>query len=352
MRDLHTKNEYGFLDVMKFLLALLIVTAHFIAENAVGKINRIVDYASSLYVIAVPFFFVCSGFLLFRKMGEKNDEAVVISYCKKIVIMYAGWSVVYVAFEMATWIRFGASLKEVFHYILTAITYSTYKTIWFLPATVIGVLMVYKLNKKYGFKKTFIISIIFYVIGCIGASYSFIFQEDTLPYQILSVYNYIFTSSRNGIFNAFPFVTIGFLVAKKEQTGMREKKLRNFGLLIVLGAAFVAEAFIIKFKFHADNANTLLFLLPFSYYFMMWCLGIQMYSSNITVWLRRISINIFLCQRLYLSAFPSLFPKSVLGSMITGNPYAGLLFVVLLTFLTAVALAILSNRNKWLRQFF
>ena len=138
------KTEYGFVDVMKFLLALLIVSSHYISENAVGRINSLIDYCSSLYVIVVLFFFACSGFLLFRKLkGEADDWMKVKAYCKKILIMYAGWSGLYFLLTALTWIRFGTTAENVLHYLLNAFTYSTYKTIWFLPATVIGVLLTY-----------------------------------------------------------------------------------------------------------------------------------------------------------------------------------------------------------------
>ena len=44
LRELNTKEQYPFLDIVKFLLALLIVFAHFISENAMGRINPLIDY--------------------------------------------------------------------------------------------------------------------------------------------------------------------------------------------------------------------------------------------------------------------------------------------------------------------
>ena len=68
------KEKYGAIDIVKFLFAILIVCAHYISEYADGRINKFIEYASSLYIIVVPFFFVCSGFLLFTKVLSKPSE--------------------------------------------------------------------------------------------------------------------------------------------------------------------------------------------------------------------------------------------------------------------------------------
>ena len=338
-RDTQMNAEYGFADVMKFLLALLIVSSHYISENAVGRINSLVDYASSLYVIVVPFFFVCSGFLLFRKLnGGNEDWTKVKAYCKKILIMYVGWSVLYFLFIVLTWIRFGATIESVFHYLLNAVTYSTYKTIWFLPATVIGVLLTYFFIRKIGLKGAVAVGIVFYLIGCLGVSYSFLIPKN----GALSKYNYIFSSTRNGFFNGFPFVLIGYLIAQKEKTGFNEVRMKNLFLTVISGIVFVAEALLIKWR-GATNVNTLLFLLPFTYFFLRWCLGIRMITSERTTWLRKMSTDIFLCQRLFLSALPALFPVSFFGKLLTGNPYVGWMAMLLLSLFTAAVLVELSK---------
>ncbi len=345
-------GQYGFLDCIKLILSLLVVGAHYISENAVGRIHPLLDLSSSLYVIAVPFFFVCSGFLLFRKMDGKYDDVKICSYCIKLLKMYAWWSVIYILFKLVTWFKFGVSLNEVIYYIITAVTYSTYKTIWFLPATVIGVLITFVLNKKFGIKTTMVIAVIFYSIGCIGASYSFLIHEGTILYKILGSYNLIFSSTRNGIFNGFPFVAMGMLAAKVERASEIKFKVKNLCLLVFLGIAFVAEAFVIKFEFNAENVNTLFLLLPFSYFFLLWSLGIEMCSNKLTVYFRRLSTNIFLCQRLYLTSIPTIFPNSFFGYLLTGNPYIGLTMIIFLTALTSAILIFISNRIHFLRQFF
>lgn len=339
--------QYGAIDFAKFMCALLIVVSHYISENATGRINSLFDYASSLYIIVVPFFFVCSGFFLFKKLFDSNDNhrEIIVAYCRRNFVLYIGWSTIYVLFKILTWIRFGTTKQEVLQYLLNSLFYSTYQTIWFLPALCVGVIITYFLYKKMGIKRTMLVAMFLYFIGALGVSYGFLL-EGTFVEDIVSIYNSIFVSTRNGFFNGFPFVTIGALIAK-ERTEKRNVILkRDLIFTCLLGCAFIAEAFVLKFLFNAVNANTLIFLIPFSYFFVRFCLNIPLKSGSILLWMRKMSTTIFLCQRLYLSAIPLLFPNGLCARLLIGNPYIGCVFVITITMLTAWGIIVLSNKSK------
>ena len=62
-------KENSLIDVVKFLFAILILFAHYAAEW--GEFPTILDYAFSLYIIVVPFFFACSGYFLYSKVKKE-----------------------------------------------------------------------------------------------------------------------------------------------------------------------------------------------------------------------------------------------------------------------------------------
>ena len=164
------KKYYG-LDIGKFICALLIISSHFASEW--GHFSKSVDMLFSIYIIAVPFFFAVSGFLLFNKIENidaTQHKGVLIKYLKKIVLMYLMWSVIYIAFNVATFCKFGVTSQEVIGYIHQCIVYSTYDTIWFLPALGVGVVMVYFMRKVMSFKNIMIVAIVFYIIGILGVT--------------------------------------------------------------------------------------------------------------------------------------------------------------------------------------
>lgn len=345
-------QNYGMIDIMKFICAIMIVVAHFITENAEGRVNKIFEYSVSLYIIVVPFFFCCSGFLLFKKIfySPENKRYKVISYCKRLMILYAGWSAIYILFNIATWIRFGINKDEFIKYIINSIFYSTYKTIWFIPALCVGTIVAYLFIQKLGVKKTLVIAIIIYIIGSLGVSYRFIIDKNYILERILSDYEYIFVSTRNGLFNAFPFVAIGAYIAKNVDKN-ENKIIQNFIMVGVFGVAFVVEAFFIKFKFSAPNANTLIMLLPFTYFFVKVCLNIKIPEIKGLLYMRKMSTAIFLCQRIFLTALPGLFPESWFMSLLNGNPYIGLVLILLMTLSLSAIIVYFSGKNKILSMF-
>ena len=74
------KKNYNMMDVAKFLSAILLVCAHTASERV--ELPRILDLLCSLYIITVPFFFIASAFLFFRKLehsilgGVSNSQNI------------------------------------------------------------------------------------------------------------------------------------------------------------------------------------------------------------------------------------------------------------------------------------
>jgi len=84
-------TQYGAVDLMKFLCVILIISSHYCNEYMAGNINTLLENAMSLYVIAVPFFFACSGFFLFKKVFSNSTQikSVFIQYIKRIGLFKA-----------------------------------------------------------------------------------------------------------------------------------------------------------------------------------------------------------------------------------------------------------------------
>ncbi|MEQ8155647.1 MAG: acyltransferase [Clostridiaceae bacterium] len=353
MKNEFRLTQYAAIDCVKFLCAVLIINSHYISENAVGRISKYIDYASSLYIIVVPFFFVCSGFFLFHKiyMNTDNKGVIVKKYLIRILKLYLAWSAIYVTFKLLKFFRFGTTTTEVLSYVKTVIVYSTYNTIWFLPALCIGVIIVYFLNNHFDIYKIVGIGIIIYTIGALGASYNFLLNEAPALKSAYGMYILIFETTRNGLFNGFPFVAIGALIAKETIVNTNHNStLRNIVLMIVFGFGFVLEAFIIKIHFSAENANTILLLLPFTYFFVKACLDIKLQSSKLLVWMRKMSMTMFLCQRLFLSALPELLPNSFFNTILKGNPYIGLLYILTITMICSEIIITFSGKNKIIKM--
>lgn len=341
------KKYYG-LDVGKFVCALLIISSHFASEW--GNFAKSIDMVFSLYIIAVPFFFAVSGFLLFNKIENTETtehKGIIIKYLKKIVLMYLIWSLIYVAFNVAAFCKFGVTSQDVIGYIHQCIVYSTYDTIWFLPALAVGVVMVYFMRKAMPIRYMLIVAVIFYIIGMLGVTYSGIVAKSEILSLVYGAYTKVFLTTRNGFFNGFPFVALGAYVAYEVNKGKYKKaNVKYIALCAVFGILFVAEAFAAKKFLSAPNANTVFMLFPFVYFAIKFLLGVSIPDNKICYVLRKLSTTMFLSQRIFLTALPVLFPNSIFKNLLSFNSLGGLMYIIVITIAFSALLSFLGNHNK------
>ena len=346
-----TRNVYHSLDVAKFVCALLIISAHFASEQ--GHFPTLIDYGFSIYIIAVPFFFCCSGFLFFDKLSRLAEpadrKAYFVKYIKRILLMYLVWSAIYFVFVAAGWIIKGVSVQEVLSYLHTSLLFSTYATIWFLPALAVGVAMVYVLQKVMSIEWVFVISILFYVIGAFGYSYAPALDGVPALREAYRVYDAIFISSRNGVFHGFPLIAMGALVAKQRNAVPEKRKRGVFYLMgvLIFGVGVVGEAFWVKQQFNPTGMDTIFLLLPFTYFLIQWLLTVPLKDRKIYTLMRNTSLLMFVSQRLFLSALPSVFPAAF--QALWSNSYVGLFLTLALVTGFSVLIVKLTPRLKFLK---
>ncbi len=318
-----TKKYYPALDIAKFFMAILIMFAHISSENV--SINPKLKMVFSLYDFAVPFFFACSGYLFFlhfKAFEQKNNNSEYINFSKRIGLMYLIWSLIYFGFVLTGWIINKTETIEILKYFHKALFFSTYGTIWFLPALWIGVTIVFFLLKKnVKIEIIGIIAIIMWILGSLGYSYTKLIKG-TFIENLYSYYNMIFVTTRNGFFSGFPMVFIGAYLAFTKEN--KNNQLINFIGLFASSSFFVMEAFFIKTSQMGANNDMGIMLIPSTYFMMKWMININIEPRKIFIWMRQMSMVIFLGQRLFITAIPSLLPIIFIHSL-AQKPYLGLL---------------------------
>ena len=317
------------LDLYKFLLALLLIVAHYTSEYA--PLPGLFDTLTTLYIVAVPFYLTCSSFLFFQK-----KDASIRRYLQKILTMYGAWSIIYFAFVVADWAVHGVTIKKVFSYLHECLVYSTYPTIWFLPALAVGMALTVWCSKRLTEGQLYVLAAGCYLIGAFGGSYAFCL-EGTFAQSLLLAYEAVFLTTRNGLFHAFPLAVLGRAIAKNRKDGVRS--LKRDGLLSLLFlAGLCAEGLVLKLVFHNADENTILLLVPFTYYELQFLLDLPLGLHWKGEWLRRMSTYLFTCQRIWLSAVPNVW--WAFGELLTLRWWIGLPLVLLLTILTAQLLLV------------
>lgn len=348
--EIPERKNYWSLDIAKFLCAIMIISAHFASEW--GSFPVVVDYAFSIYIIAVPFFFACSGFLFFNKyfsLNSKEEQKIYfIKYQKRLWTMYGVWTLVYLPFQVAVWIMKGEFVERLLRFIHSSLVIQTYATIWFIPALAVGIAATCFLVSKLGNKALFAVAAALYFFGMLGYTYNFL-VEGTVIGEFYDVYLLIFKTTRNGIFNAIPFVFMGYCISRKNVSPTRKSAVKYGLLACVFLLLVVLESFILKFKFNVTGMDIGVFLVPFTYCFIMALLNVSLKDRNLWLWCRKLSLLIFVAQRLFLSAIPSVIyaPFEVLYS----NPWIGLISVILITVGFSVCMIKLSEKFKFLKVF-
>ena len=346
----YKRKNYSALDVAKFVCAIFIISAHFASEWA--TFPALVDYAFSIYIIAVPFFFCCSGFLFFKKIikldTKEEQKRYFLSYQKRIWIMYGIWTLIYVPFIVLDWIKKGiCNWTQFLKWLHMATVIQTYSTIWFLPALAIGVALTYLIICKVkNCRVEVVICVILYFLGTWASSYSFLFQN-TVVEKIITFYLQIFKTSRNALFNAVPYIYMGYVFSKKDIVVSRNKFLINAMLVGVFLILIVLESFLLKLKFGVTGMDFIYMLVQFTYFFIKALLSIHLKEREIYIWCRKLSLLMFVSQRLFLNILPFLMPDFF--NILYSNNWFGLLSVLILTISFSVFVVKISKKLKFLK---
>ncbi|MBR1467648.1 MAG: acyltransferase [Bacteroidaceae bacterium] len=341
------RKIYPSIDIVKFIMAMLILTQH--TSNEWAHSTGLVHAFFGLGNFAVPFFFACSGFLFFSKMNILDgisQKEYYIKWSTRIGKMYLVWSAIYLCFVFYSWVSRNILFERLPGLIHGAVVYSTYATIWFLPALWVGVSICYLMKRYCSMRIMWITMILLMIVGNLFGSYSNIMTQDTYVASFYKWYMSIFITWRNGIFNGAPYVFIGLLLAENKacKTTQRENTIAT----CIFSAAFLAEAFIIS-HYHLSTATDMGFMMAPAIFFMLNTL-IKWDIKQRTIWqhFRNLSMLVFLSQRLFLTALPSVLPG--MKEWILSLPEVSIYFYFISVVLTfSVLIERLSKRYKFLK---
>lgn len=223
-----TKNHT--IDTLRILMAVLVIMLH---SALVLTKRNLVEFIlfEGVCRIAVPFFFVVSGFYLESTIKKGNINL----WLSKIVKMYILWSLLYIPFQIHL---VDAILdKNIDDINFESIPFDMlfgYWQLWFLPAIIMGALLV---NTYHSSNKNILIcSIMLFIFACIVSYLTLsgrIVREGFwgTPYAL-----------RNGVFFAFPLMTLGYLISKNKEKILVKKHLSSKYALIIAFILVVVES--------------------------------------------------------------------------------------------------------------
>lgn len=238
------KKNYIQMDYAKFFAAILVVAIHIPPFLDVNKTASLL-LQQVICRLAVPFFFLCSGFFLGKKLERKADT---LRYAKRIATMYLVWSVLYLpAILERFWKPDRALGKNLGELLRRFFVIGSYIQLWYLLGTLYGVLILYLLLKIKGMtkKRLMVLATIVYLLGVAGNSYRHLWDGIAGVKTVIDTYRDGFLTTRNGFFFAFPFLTMGYLLSDSGKNPRSSKKWAAasvFSLIALFLEFFVLES--------------------------------------------------------------------------------------------------------------
>jgi len=237
------KASFKSIDIGKLLFSLSILTCHVLSCPTISECNSYLKIYWVLYYvlnrIAVPFFFICTGYFLSNELSQKNGYKRVWLFTKKIIRIYIVWTIIYSPFIIFNNSPIVLLQRTLFQ--------GSVPVFWYLTSLIIAVNLLFVLIKYFGKKIAGAIAVITYSFGIFV---SYIPDGEGLLFQIIHMYKKIFITFANGLFFGLIFVFIGVIIGQKEngfiknkRTNQDNKHLRIIGLFIATMISIFAIAF-------------------------------------------------------------------------------------------------------------
>ena len=216
------KKKIYSLYITKFILSFFVIALHtfYLFDNPIANITILLK----IFHVAVPFFFITSGYLLFVKIRlplDQDGKKRIKKYLLHILFLYLLWFIIYIPLAI-----YGAYISN--DNLIEFIIYTTRKflfvgesyyswNLWYLHGLIIAVLLcVILLKLKIKPKYIVCIGVIIFIFGRI-LDYSLSLDNSTFPIIIqkfINLYLWLFERVRNGFFIGFVYVAIGLLLSK------------------------------------------------------------------------------------------------------------------------------------------
>lgn len=333
--------NYKGIDLAKIIASILVLSIH---TNPLVDISPIASYIleNGFARLAVPFFFTASGFLLFNKfnLAENRGEKKIIlkKYLFRIAKLYLVWSIIYFPIILINWINNDIILiKDLILYTREIFILGTYGHLWYFPALICAIYIVYVIYEKYGCKILLYYSLILYSIGIFLNFYPYSnFYNIEIINKIYLLYMMFFSTTRNGMFFGVIFVTIGCLLANKKNIMLRLEYIVFAMISIIL---LIIESLIIS-KLNISNLPDMyIMLIPSIYFGFMIIMGLQNNFNKISSkLLRNLSTLIYTSQFVFILLFDEIFKNYHVNSLLR--------FIIILTSIIVVSILIIKASSK------
>lgn len=289
----------------------------------------------TVFRIAVPFFFMVSGYYLLGPiLNSATNTFQINSYIKKQLKVYIFAILLYLplAFYSQT-ITLNMSIVSFIKQLLFS---GFFYHLWFFPAWILGLLIVQFLLKRMNIKTVLFITFVAYLIGLGGDSWWGIVKHVPFFFRFYNAIFQLFDYTRNGLFYAPLFFTLGAYLHKMNIKNFNST--RNNYLLLLFSIEMILESYFLHL-FNIPKHDSMYLFLPFVMTFMF----IKIYNwapKNTLLNSSQLSLGVYLIHPYiiavvhFISIYISIFTNSIIN-------YSSVLLISYLT------MRLIIKRKEW-----
>ncbi|MDI4644007.1 acyltransferase family protein [Cohnella hashimotonis] len=262
------KTDYLGLSWLKFIAALLVIANH---TGPLARFGPSADFLidGALTRIAVPIFFMTSGFFYFRKLtGDPlADRRHLLRYLGSIAKLYAIAILLYVPLNVYNG-YFSSPKFGTLDLLRDLVFDGTFYHLWYLPALMIGIAMLHGLYRALKPAAVMIVAFLLYAVGLLGDSYYGLIAGSGVLTGWYSAMFHVFDYTRNGLFFAPVYLALGAFVARSEKQRPSRPALHAVLFLVSL-SAMLAEALWLREGGIPRQDSMYIFAVPAAYFLLL-----------------------------------------------------------------------------------
>lgn len=256
------KKNQG-IEQFRVILSMMVVAIHCLPLHSLWP-NGDVLITLTLFRIAVPFFFMISGYYVFSELAIQNSYPArqrVWLFIKKQLRVYL---IATLLFLPLAWYSGMLGLNTPLGtFIQTLLVNGILYHLWYFPAIITGSLLVMGLLTRLSFKHVFFISVGLYVIGLGGDSWFELIAKTPIA-PVYSLLFQLLNGTRNGFFFTPLFLILGVLARRFSK---KTASPHRFSYLLISLVCLLLESYLLH-HFTTPKHDSMYAFLPFVLVFL------------------------------------------------------------------------------------
>ncbi|MDD7771972.1 MAG: acyltransferase [Firmicutes bacterium] len=240
------KHTYKGIDCAKLFFCLCIIAVHTGLTKNILPTTLTYMLEKGVFRMAVPYFFVVSGFFLGKKLkGCDNPKRVVKKYVRRLLFPLLCFSAINIPQSVITLYMGGSTVTDALIKQVQFIIFYPRGALWYIQASIIGALLLLPFLKRKRLNIALALGTLGYMFALLCNNYYFV-TEGTFLRTVVDTYMSVCLTARNGVFVGFLLLGIGIKLSELQANGRLNWSASKWILLLLTAyVAYLAEIILV-----------------------------------------------------------------------------------------------------------